>query len=194
MGESAASGGYYISAHGDRLFADRFTYTGSIGVVEVKPSLEGWYRKHDVTQEDFNRGRYMRGWSLARDWTPELQALADSMTYAYYTSFVDKVAAGRRLSWSAVDSVAQGRVWMGDDALRHRLVDEIGGFDRALAEARRRAGVPEGERIRLAEYRRPRPSLVQRLIGSSFGDMLERSAHLPEPGAFLLWDDDETTP
>jgi protease-4 len=194
MGESGASGGYYIAAHGDRIYADRFTYTGSIGVVQIKPSIEGWDRAHDVRQEDFDRGRFMRGWSIHRDWTPEMQAIADSATFRYYASFVAKVADGRRMSWSAVDSVAQGRVWMGDDALARGLVDEIGGFEAALAYARRRAGVPEGARIRLVEYRRPRPGLVQRLVGSSLLEAIEASSRIPDPGAMLYWDDGEAAP
>jgi protease IV len=194
MGEDAASGGYYISAHGDRLYADRFTYTGSIGVLQIKPSLEGWYRHHDVKQEDFDRGRFMSGWSTNRDWTPEMQASADSATFAYYTSFVAKVAEGRKMSWADVDHVAQGRVWLGEDALANHLVDEIGGLDAALAEARRRGGVPVGERIRLVEYRRPRAGLVQRLIGANVSEALARSARLPEPGAVLYWNDDAIAP
>lgn len=194
MGGSAASGGYHISAHADRIYADRFTYTGSIGVLLVKPSLEGWYRKHDVRQEDFERGRYMRGWSLARDWTPELQAIADSATYRSYQAFVAEVADGRKLSWAAVDSAARGRVWMGEQALARRLVDEIGGLEAAIAEARRRAGVPAGEKIRPAEFRRPQPGLVQRLIGASVTESIERASRIAEPGTMLYWSDVETAP
>jgi protease-4 len=194
MGESAASGGYYIAAHADRIFADRYTYTGSIGVLEVKPSLEGFDRRHDVHEDDFERGRYMAGWSLHRDWTTEMQAIADSATYAYYRAFVAKVAEGRHLAWSDVDAVAQGRVWMGDDARTHRLVDEIGGLDAALAEARRRAGIPPGERIRPVEFRRPRPGLLQRLAGSALRETLEQSLRMPAPGAILYWNDDPEAP
>jgi protease-4 len=82
-----------------------------------------------------------------------------------------------------VDSVAQGRVWMGEDALRHRLVDEIGGLEVAVAEARVRAGIPAGERIRMVEYRRPRPWLVERLAGSALASVWARSVRMPESGA-----------
>ena len=87
--------------------------------------------------------------------------------------------------------MAQGRVWMGEDALERKLVDEVGGLAQAIAEARRRAGVPEGEKIRLAEFRRPRGTLVERLLKERLGEILERSTHLPEPGAVYYWSDVE---
>jgi protease-4 len=191
MGGVAGSGGYYIAAHGDRIFADRYTRTGSIGVLTLKPSLEGWYAKHGVREDDFERGRYMRGTSTARDWDAEMQATADSAIADYYRGFVAKVADGRGLAWAQVDSVAQGRVWMGEDALQHRLVDEIGGLEAAVAEARRRAGIPAAEKIRLVEYRRPHPPFWERLAGSAVSAVWARSSHLPAAGAvYYLADDD----
>ena len=182
MGSTAASGGYYISLHGDRVFADRFTRTGSIGVLFVKPSLEAWYDRHRVRQDEFERGPFMGGWSSGRDWDAAFQASADSAIRRLYRSFVTRVAEGRKLPWSDVDAVAQGRVWMGEDALERKLVDEIGGLEEAIAEARRRAGVPAAEKIRVAEYRRPRPGFLQRLIGAELVEMWDRSLRLPEPG------------
>ena len=83
MGRYAASGGYHIAMAGDRLYADRFTITGSIGVLSVRYSLEGWLRQHQVRQDDFDRGAFMKAWSTGHDWTPREQAAADSATYAY---------------------------------------------------------------------------------------------------------------
>lgn len=178
MGSVAASGGYYIAAHGDRLFADRHTRTGSIGVLFVKPSLEGFYAKHGIRQDAFDRGAFMAGSSPARDWTPAFQASADSAIRRHYDQFVAKVADGRGLSTGDVYPVAQGRVWLGDDALERRLVDGIGGFEAALAEARRRAGVPPGEKIRLFELRRPRGGFFERVIRSWVTETLEREASM----------------
>jgi len=191
MGGVAGSGGYYISAHGDRIFADRHTRTGSIGVLTIKPSLEGWYEKHGVRQDEFERGRYMRGASMGRDWDREMQASVDSAIADYYRGFVAKVADGRGLGWAQVDSVAQGRVWMGEDALRHRLVDEIGGLEAAVAEARRRSGIAIGEKIRLLEFRRPRPWLLERLAGSALMSVWTRAVRVPEPGAIYYLADVE---
>jgi len=189
MGRSAASGGYEISLPGDRLYADRFTYTGSIGVLFVRPSLQGFYAKHDVHQDDFARGDYQRGWGIGHDWDARLQAAADSSTQRDYRAFVSAVAGWRKLPVDDVDASAQGRVWMGDDACAKKLVDEIGGLDAALAEARRRAGVPPGEKIRTIDYRRPRGSLLQRWAGSLVHGAMQDQLRLPEPGSTLRYDD-----
>lgn len=178
MGSVAASGGYYISAHADRIYADRHTRTGSIGVLFVKPSLEGFYAKHGIRQDDFDRGAYMAGGSLGRDWTPAFQASADSAIRRHYDQFVAKVADGRGLKPDDVYPVAQGRVWLGDDARERRLVDEIGGFEAALADARRRAGVPPGEKIHLFELRRPRGNFLERVIRGWVTETLEREASM----------------
>ncbi len=178
MGSVAASGGYYISTHADRIYADRATRTGSIGVLFVKPSLEGFYAKHGIRQDSFERGDWMGGLSLGRDWTPAFQASADSAVRRHYDLFVSKVADGRGLAPAEVYPVAQGRVWLGEDAVKHRLVDRIGGLDAAIADARERAGVVPGERIRLFELRRPRGSFLERVVRSWVTDQLERQASL----------------
>ena len=192
MGSVAASGGYQISTNADRIFADHFTRTGSIGVVFYKPSIAGWDRKHGVREDDFDRGRFMRGWSYHQDWDAGLQASADSSINDTYRRFVSKVAEGRGLSWEAADAVAQGRVWLGEDARAKRLVDEIGGLEQAIDEARRRGGIPAGEKIRAAEFRRPRPAWLQRLAGKALSEAWERTMGLPDPGEPLDWADDET--
>jgi protease-4 len=194
MGGTAASGGYYISIPGDRIYADRFTRTASIGVVSVKPSLEGLYAKHGVRQDDFERGPYMSMWSLNRDFTPAEQAAADSATLRYYGRFVERVAAARRMPWDSVHAVAQGRVWMGEDARTRGLVDRIGGLEDALAEARTRAHVAAGARIRPIEYRRPRAGLLERLVGRMIGEAWREATRMPAPGATLYWTDEDEAP
>ncbi len=194
MGDVAASGGYYISCGADRIYADHFTRTGSIGVVTVKPSLEQWYAKHDVRQEAFDRGAWMRGWSTNRDWTPADQAIADSATLRFYHRFVELVAQGRGLTWDKVDEVAQGRVWMGDDANVRGLVDEIGGLQDAVAEARRRARVPAGAKVELLEYRRPSPGIVQQVLSRTMGQAWRDATRMPAPGSMLFWAGEDEAP
>ncbi|MBI5168635.1 MAG: signal peptide peptidase SppA [Candidatus Eisenbacteria bacterium] len=180
MGSVAASGGYYIALRADRIYADRHTATGSIGVLYVKPSLEGAYAKQHVRQEDFERGEYMGGFSIARDWTPAMQAAADSAIGRSYAGFKARVAEGRKLSPEKVEEIAQGRVWFGEDALRNGLVDAIGGLDAALADARERAGVTRGEKIRLREFRRPRGSLLERAFGGWVRGAIQRETRMPD--------------
>jgi len=179
MGSVAASGGYYIAMHGAPVFADRATVTGSIGVLFIKPSLEGFYARHGIRQEDFERGAAMRGLSYARDWDAAMQAAADSSVEDTYRRFVAKVASARKMEPAAVDSVAQGRVWFGEDALRVGLVDRIGGLDDAIAEARVRAGVPAGERIAPRVYGRPSAPLLQRLLTERLAESWTRTVAGP---------------
>jgi protease-4 len=194
MGGAAASGGYHISLPAWKIYADRFTRTGSIGVVFVKPSLEGWYEKHHVRQESFQRGPYMRGLSQNQDWDPEIQASADSSIDREYREFVQLVASSRNLTFAQTDSVAQGRVWFGQDALDRKLIDSIGGLEQAIAEARRLIHVPLGEKLRLIEYRRPRAGVVERLVGSAMTEMWERNSRMPMAGEPLYWMDEDAEP
>jgi protease-4 len=180
MGSVAASGGYFLSAHADKIYADRHTVTGSIGVVFVKPSLEGLYRKANVRQEAFDRGPWMRGLSLGRDWDAREQAAADSAIARHYEVFVSRVSAGRKLELADTYANAQGRPWLGEDAKARGLVDGIGGLETAIAEARKLGGVPAGERIALREFHRPRGAFFERLLGSWLRERVTETLRFPE--------------
>lgn len=178
MGSVAASGGYFMSAHADRIWANRHTVTGSIGVVFVKPSFEGLYERLGVRQEDFDRGEFMRGLSPARAWRPQDQAAADSAVGRLYRTFTRSVAEGRDIQPGEAVAVAQGRAWMAEDAAERRLVDSIGGLESALAEARRLAQVPTREFIAPVEYRRPRGTLIERVVGGWLRERLGEGLRL----------------
>lgn len=166
MGSVAASGGYFMSVHANKIYADRNTVTGSIGVLFLKPSFEGMYAKLGVRQDDFDRGDYMRALSPARDWRPRDQAAADSSIKRLYRTFVDRVSSGRNLERVEVQSRAQGIPWLGDDAADYQLIDGIGGLDAAISEARRLGGIPAKEKISLLEFHHPRGSLFERVLAS----------------------------
>ena len=180
MGSVAASGGYFMATHADKIYADKHTVTGSIGVVYVKPSLEGAYAKLGVRQDDFERGGYMRGLSYARDWRAREQATADSSIRRTYRTFVDRVRDGRKLENFEAFAYAQGRVWLGEDATERKLVDGLGGLEAAIGEARRLGGVPSGEKIALLEFRRPRGSFLERLAGSLVRSELDGLLRMPD--------------
>jgi protease-4 len=194
MAGTAASGGYYIAMSGKPILADRMTRTGSIGVVFMKPSFEGFYRRHHIGEEDLERGDAMAGWSSAYDWNDAMQASADSAVGRSYRLFVDKVAHARGMAVTAVDSVAQGRVWLGDDAVRLGLVDRIGGLEQAIAAARAAAGIPAGERIQPVEFHRPAPPLFERLAGALVRDTWERSLNVRAPAGLQYRMDDVPAP
>ena len=179
MGSVAASGGYFLAAHADRIYADQHTVTGSIGVVFVKPSFEGLYRRLHVRQDDFERGEYMSGLSPARDWGPREQAAADSAIQRHYRIFVERVSDGRKLETSETYANAQGRVWLGEDAAARKLVDDIGGLEAAIAEAKRLGGIPAGEHVALREFHRPRGTLLERVVGGWLRERFAESLRLP---------------
>lgn len=190
MASVAASGGYFMSAHADRILANRHTVTGSIGVLFVKPSFEGLYAKLGVRQDDFERGDFMRASSTARDWRAQDQAAADAAIKRTYQSFVSQVADGRRMEGFEVYARAQGRPWMGDDAVEAKLVDAIGGLESALAEARRLAGIPQEERIALVRFGHPRGSWFERLAGSWLRERLGEVMRFDEASGLQSRTDD----
>ena len=180
MGSVAASGGYFMSAHADKIFADKNTVTGSIGVLFLKPSFEGAYAKLGVRQDDFERGDYMRGLSPARDWRARDQAAADSSIKRLYRTFVDRVHEGRNVETFDVMAHAQGIPWFGDDAADYKLIDGIGGLEAAISEARRLGGVPAGEKISLLEFHHPRGTLLERVLGSWLKSYVAEQLSLPD--------------
>lgn len=194
MAGTAASGGYYIAMDGKPILADRMTRTGSIGVVFTKPSFEGFYTRHHVHEDDLQRGDAMAGLSNAHDWDAAMQASVDSAVTRSYRRFVDKVARARGLTPAAADSVAQGRLWLGEEAVRFGLVDRIGGLEDAVMVARRAAGIPDGERIRPVEFHRPAPRFLERLAGTLVRDAWTRSLGMREPGGLEYRMDDDLAP
>ncbi len=144
MGDAAASGGYYAAMGADWVLAEPTTLTGSIGVFVLKPALEGLGKKLGINVETLKRGPLADILGLYSPWTPAEQAAAQRWVDAFYDDFVDEVARSRQMTPAQVDAVARGRIWSGEDAKARGLVDALGGLPEAIAEARRRAGVPEG--------------------------------------------------
>jgi protease-4 len=141
MGGVAASGGYYISAGANRIFADENTLTGSIGVVGGKLAIGGALEKFGVKSFPIGRGKRSMMWSTMRSWNAEERAIVQTMMEDIYKIFVQRVAAGRGKSFEQIHELAQGRVWTGSAALANGLVDELGGLDAAVAHATKLAGL-----------------------------------------------------
>lgn len=127
MGAYAASGGYWISTYGDRIFAEPGTITGSIGVFGVQFDVQKLAGSVGVTFDSVKTGTYADTMTIARPKTPEEMALYQKMVDWIYEEFVGKVAESRDLPKERVHEIAQGRVWSGTEALKLGLVDEIGG-------------------------------------------------------------------
>ncbi|TMA61467.1 MAG: signal peptide peptidase SppA [Deltaproteobacteria bacterium] len=142
MGDVAASGGYYLALAGEKLFAEEGTITGSIGVIAGKAVLHDLYTHLGVGKEILTRGRRAALFSDYLAFAPPERERLEFEIQAFYQDFVEKVARCRSLSAEAVEPSAQGRVWSGRQAWVRGLVDEMGGLEEALAEAKRRMGLP----------------------------------------------------
>ena len=157
MSNLAASGGYYIAAAEDtKIVAYPGTYTGSIGVYFGKISLGELYEKIGINVEVLTRGRYAGIDSDSRTLTRDERAMLRKRIESVYETFVTRVAEARGRGYDAIHEVAQGRVWLGTQALENGLVDELGGFERALELAREAAGIGAEEEVRLIGYPPPK--------------------------------------
>jgi protease-4 len=172
MSDAAASGGYYMAMTGDPIVAYPGTLTGSIGVVFGKPDLHGLYDKIGVTKDAIERGKHA---GIDSDYTPltpdELELLRKGIDESYH-DFVEKVAESRHRSYDQIESVAQGRVWLGSQAKGHNLVDAIGGFDTALELLKQKAKLPADERPSIQLYP-PKRSVLDLLMKRSQEDFVE---------------------
>jgi protease-4 len=162
MGEMAASGGYYVSAPAKRIFADRQTLTGSIGVISMFLNVEGFMKEHGIQVTVIKSGEMKDEGSPFRAMTEEEQAVWQVINDQAYEQFVSIVAEGRGLSAAEVKRLADGRVYSGLQAKELGLVDELGDLNDAITAAAELGGI-KGE-PRIIKYR-PRPSLMGQLLG-----------------------------
>ncbi|MEO6245522.1 MAG: signal peptide peptidase SppA [Opitutaceae bacterium] len=152
MGSYAASGGYWIAAYGDRIFAEATTITGSIGVFGIQFDIKTLANNLGVTFDSVKTGKFADALTMSRPKTAEELAVLQRLVDWIYGEFVAKVAEGRGLTPERVEQIAQGRVWSGADAKEIGLVDEIGGLDAAIAFAAEKAGLAAN--YKLTEYPR----------------------------------------
>ncbi len=172
MGDTAASGGYYVSMGADAIVAERGTITGSIGVFSGKFSMAGLYAKLGLSEGVVQRGRHARLFSSSEPWNEEERAKVRQLNRVFYDTFVAKAAEGRRKTPAEIEAVAQGRVWTGEDALKAGLVDRLGGLDAAVAVAREKARLGPQE-LRLVVFPE-RKGLIETLMERQDEDVLSR--------------------
>lgn len=163
MGNYAASGGYYISSNASAIVAEPYTLTGSIGIFGLFPNATEGARKlaltHDVvkTSEMADLGNFLR------PMRPDEKAVMQRMIEQGYDKFLTRVSEGRHMAKAQVDSVGQGRVWLGQQALERGLVDKIGGLQLAIDEAARLAELGSYKVVEVEE----KQNFFQMLFGSS---------------------------
>lgn len=136
MGGYAASGGYYISCAANYIVSEPTTITGSIGIFGMFPDFSGLLtEKLGVKFDEVKTNKHAAFGTVARPFNAEEMALLEQYIGRGYNLFRKRVADGRQQSIEQIEEIAQGRVWLGNDALKIKLVDEIGGLDKAIAKA-----------------------------------------------------------
>jgi protease-4 len=137
MGNYAASGGYYIACNANKIFAEKNTITGSIGVFGILPNFTPLANKLGINTEQVKTHENSANYSPFVPVDEKFKAFTLEGVEKIYNTFVTHVAQGRKMTFAQVDSIAQGRVWSGSQAIKIGLVDKIGGLDDAIAEAAR---------------------------------------------------------
>lgn len=191
-GNYAASGGYWISNSCDKIFSDKSTLTGSIGVFSMIPDFSGTAEKvFHVGVTNVGSSRHSDMYSLTRPLDAEETAYMQRSVDDIYEAFLENVSAGRGMDKAEIDEIAQGRVWTGSDALKIGLVDEIG----TLADAVRYAAIAAGDAEsdlstwNIAAYPKPMTTLdiiLENLTGST--DALAGTPFESVGRAFRSWD------
>ncbi|NEN24018.1 signal peptide peptidase SppA [Cryomorpha ignava] len=172
MGDVAASGGYYISAAADKIFAMPNTITGSIGVFGILPNMKGFFNnKLGITFDGVKTGEFADFGEVSRPLTDAEYAILQNSVDNTYDTFLSRVSEGRDMTTEKIDSIGQGRVWSGTDAMGIGLIDEYGGLEAAIAEAAKLAGLEDYARKEYPKRKDPIEKLFEDLgmnISQSF--------------------------
>lgn len=168
MGNVAASGGYWISTNADYIFADPATITGSIGVFGVIPNMKGLFNnKLGITFDKVMTNKNADFVDVMEPLSDFQQQKIQNEIVRIYDDFTALVASTRGLRQSFVDSIGQGRVWTGLDALELGLVDELGGLEKAIVLAAEKAGLEDYKLSELPEQKDPFQQLIQEMSGQT---------------------------
>lgn len=163
MGNTAASGGYWVAAAGDKIYASNSTLTGSIGVVGGKFDASGLWDKLDVNWEEVSYGKNGGMWSFNKPFSPDEQERFEASLDNVYAAFIKRVTEGRKLSPTQVEAIAKGHVWSGRKAKELGLVDVIGGEDKALDELAQTLGKDNRLGLRVMDLPRS-PSPLEEIL------------------------------
>lgn len=168
MGDVAASGGYYISAAADHIYANENTITGSIGVFGLIPNLEGMFEeKLGVTFDRVSTNEHAGIMSATRPLEEAEKDWINKMIVDVYDEFLGRVADGRGMTKEEVDSIAQGRVWSGTAAKEIGLIDEFGNLEDAIDKAAELAELGDYKVKDLPEFKDPFEELMKEFSGQA---------------------------
>lgn len=167
MGDYAASGGYYISAIADKIIAQPNTITGSIGIFGMIPNIrKALNDKVGVTFDEVTSAKHANFFNLTNDWDDLETNKVQKQVEKGYNIFLDRVATGRKMDTAAVNKVARGRVWTGQDALKIGLVDELGGLDLALKHVKELAKIKEADVVTYPKTK----TMMESILGDFMGN------------------------
>ncbi len=164
MGSTAASGGYYIACVADTIFANPGTLTGSIGVIMQFTKMKGLYEKVGLEQQVVKSGQFKDSGSIFRDLSDEEIAILQETVDDVYNQFVDAISESRvdHLTRDEITKLADGRIFSGNQALTHKLVDKLGNLQDAILIAGELGNIEGTPRI---VRRQRKPSLLEQIIG-----------------------------
>ena len=164
IGNVAASGGYYLAAPAHQIFADPLSITGSIGVFAILPNFHQLSENIGINADQVRTHTNAAGYSPFEPLSDDFRAYVQKNIRKIYSTFKQRVAAGRNLSLEKVESLAQGRVWSGKEALANGLVDALGGLDEAIAAAASQANLKEYNCIAYPRWDKDLESIINQLI------------------------------
>lgn len=153
MSNVAASGGYYISAHADKIIAQPGTFTGSIGVVFGKFLTSEFWKKIGISWDSIDWGAsnsYLE--SGLKDYDAENMKQINETLDRIYDDFISNVMHGRGMKLEEVEEHAKGRVWTGSQAFAKKLIDKFGGFYAAIDVAKQQANIPPTAKVKLVKF------------------------------------------
>ena len=186
MGSVAASGGYWIAAEADEIWAEPTTLTGSIGVFGLLPTFEDTLSGLGIRSDGVGTHALSGTFRLSRPLEPQAEQVIQASVDHLYNRFIALVAAGRDRAPEEIDQIAQGRVWTGQQAQRLGLVDQVGGLPEAVAAAARLAGVDTYRQVPVEPALDLRQQLLRRLLESELLPGVESGA-LRQLAALLEW-------
>ena len=175
MSDVAASGGYYIPMACDTIIAHKQTITGSIGVIGMIPVIDEAMSKIGITMDTISTGASSQDLNMMLPMTEERKKKLYDQMYPIYQRFVSKVAQSRNMQFEQARSFAKGRVWLGNDARKHGLIDTLGGLGTAISIAKKRIGMPKDKNPYIIHYPKKR-DMISELIASLSGNKDEESS------------------
>lgn len=178
MSDLSASGGYMVSLGGKRIFADRFTLTGSIGVVSGKFNISNLLNKVGITNQFLSKGKMATIYSMNKGFNQQEERHFNNMIKGMYSSFVKLVSNSRSITLQKTEDVSKGRVWTGNMAKDRDLIDDLGSYNTALKYACNECGIPFNENLSIKVFKIKQKFNLSTITG--FGSIIDKKEEVSE--------------